>query len=296
MIRSMTGFGEAEREATAGRLRAEAKTVNHRFFSAQLRLPAAVDRYEPQVREWLREFLPRGHVNFSIRIEALDGTNGAPALQLDEPRAREYVRVLRDMKERLGLAGDVEIGLLAGRMGEFISPADAAAAELSVEDVRAVTEGAARATLAMREVEGERLRQDLEARLVGMETAMAVIAEQAPARLVAERDRLRASIQALAGDVAVDEERLAREVAYMADRWDISEELVRLRAHIDVFRGLIEGDGSEPVGKRLGFLAQEMHRESNTIGSKANDAVIEHQVIALKDEIERLREQIENVE
>lgn len=297
MIRSMTGFGEADRPTAAGRLRAEVKTVNHRFFSAQLRLPVAAEKYEPLIRESLREHLPRGHVNFSLRLEAGDGAAaGAPALQLDEPRAREYVRVLREMKDRLGLAGEVEIGHLTGRLGELIVNAETAAGELPVDDIRAVTADAARAALALREIEGAKLRADLEERLRAMEAAMAAIAERAPARLVAERDRLRAAIEALAGDIAVDEERLAREVAFMAERWDVNEELVRLRSHIELFRQMLASDDPEPVGKRLGFLAQEMHREINTIGSKANDATIEHRVIALKDELERLREQIENVE
>ncbi|MBX6362366.1 MAG: YicC family protein [Gemmatimonadetes bacterium] len=297
MIRSMTGFGEAERPTAAGRLRAEVKTVNHRFFSVQLRLPVAAERYEPLIREWLRAHLPRGHVTYSLRLEAGDGgVAGAPALQLDEPRAREYVRILREMKDRLGLAGEVDIGHLAGRLGELVVNAETAMVELPVDDVRAVTEDAARAALALREIEGAKLRADLEERLQAMEASMAVVAERAPARLVAERDRLRAAIQALAADVAVDEERLAREIAFLAERWDVNEELVRLRSHIELFRQLLSSDDPEPVGKRLGFLVQEMHREINTIGSKANDATIEHRVIALKDELERLREQVENVE
>jgi uncharacterized protein (TIGR00255 family) len=159
-----------------------------------------------------------------------------------------------------------------------------------------VTEAAARVAVAMREVEGQRLEEDLEQRLTGIESALVTIATLAPERLVAERDRMRRVVKDLAEDVSIDEDRLAREVAFLAERWDISEELVRLRAHIDVFRDTLAGDASEPVGKRLGFLIQEMHREGNTIGSKANDAAIEHQVIAIKDEIERLREQVENVE
>jgi uncharacterized protein (TIGR00255 family) len=122
------------------------------------------------------------------------------------------------------------------------------------------------------------------------------VAERAPARLTAERDRLRAAIAELAGEVATDEDRLAREIAYLAERWDISEELVRLRSHIDFFRDMMRQEGHEPVGKRLRFISQEMLREANTIGSKANDVGIQHQVVAIKNEIERLREQVENVE
>jgi uncharacterized protein (TIGR00255 family) len=296
MIRSMTGFGEAELDTAAGRLRAELKTVNHRFFSAQLRLPASAERFDGAIREWLRALLPRGHVNFSLRIESPDGA--APdglALSVDLLRAREYLRALRELQRALELPGEVDLGLLS-RYSDLIVPADAARVELSQEAVRAVTEAAARAATELREEEGRKLYADLEGRLRGMEAAMQVCATQAPLRLVAERDRLRAAVGQLAGDVAVDEDRLAREIAFLAERWDISEELVRLGSHIKLFRDLLRSDDAEPVGKRLGFLVQEMHREANTIGSKANDASIEHQVIALKDEIERLREQVDNVE
>ena len=148
----------------------------------------------------------------------------------------------------------------------------------------------------MREQEGRRLGDDLEQRLQGVERAMSRIEELAPGRLVAERDRMRRVIAELLDGVPIDEDRIAREIAYMAERWDISEELVRLRSHIELFRGSLEDGSADPVGKRLSFLTQEMNRETNTIGSKANDAAIEHQVIAIKEEIERLREQIENVE
>ncbi len=295
MIRSMTGFGEAELDTPAGRLRAELKTVNHRFFSAQLRLPTAAERFDGLIREWLRAFLPRGHLNYSLRIESPDGAPEEAALGVDLVRGREYVRVLRELKTALGLPGEVDVALLT-RFSDLIVPANAGRMDLDPEAVKAVTEGAARAATVLREEEGRKLPADLEGRLQGREAALEICAERAPARLVAERDRLRAAVAQLAGDIAIDEDRLAREVAFLAERWDISEELVRLRSHIKLFRDLLESDDPEPVGKRLGFLVQEMHREANTIGSKANDGVIEHQVIALKDEIERLREQVDNVE
>ena len=168
--------------------------------------------------------------------------------------------------------------------------------EVPADDIRAVIEDAARATSAMREDEGRRLQADLEARIAAIETALDAIAELAPARLAAERDRLRGVIAELAGGVAVSEERLAQEVAYLAERWDINEELVRFRSHNELFRELMAANPEEPVGKRLSFLVQEMHREANTIGSKANHAAIAHRVVAIKEEVERLREQVENVE
>ena len=296
MIRSMTGFGEAERDTPVGRLRCEIKTVNHRYFSVNLRLSAALERYEPQVREWLRGLLPRGHVNCSIRLQTGTSNTEGPELILDEARAQQYLTILRDMKQRFGLAGDVDLALLS-RFNELIKPAEPEDMDaISADDIKDVTEKAARAAVSMREIEGKKLADDLQGRLAAIEKAMALIAQQAPQRMVAERDRMKRVITELAGEVGIDEDRITREVAYMAERMDISEELVRLRSHIDLFRQILTTKSEDTVGKRLGFLTQEMHRETNTIGSKANDSQIEHHVISIKDEIERLREQVENVE
>jgi uncharacterized protein (TIGR00255 family) len=167
---------------------------------------------------------------------------------------------------------------------------------VEVEVLREMAAEAAQELVRLREAEGVRLEADLVERLAVMSTQLERVAERAPDRLVQERDRLREAVQELSEQVEVDEDRLAREIAYLADKWDINEEIVRYRSHIELFHEALAGDGSEPVGKRLGFLVQEMHREANTIGSKANDAVITEASMALKEEIERVREQVENVE
>lgn len=296
MIRSMTGFGEADRETAAGRLRAEVRTVNHRFFSANLRLSRVLERHEPQVREWLRARMPRGHVNFVLRLDRNGGGADATGLQLDVARAQQYLGALRTLQGELGLPGEIDVRMLS-RFGDVIIPAEEPEdAAIDADDVRLVTEAAADAAVRMREEEGRRLADDLEERLIGIEAAMGTIAQSAPARLVAERDRMRRVVAELLEGQPLDEDRVAKEIAFIAERWDISEELVRLRSHLELFRETVAADAAEPVGKRLSFLIQEMHREANTIGSKANDATIEHRVIAIKDEIERLREQVENVE
>lgn len=292
----MTGFGEAERETAAGRLRCEVKTVNHRYFSANIRMSAPLERFEPQIREWLRALMPRGHVNCSVRLNTGAGIGDAPPLTLDEGRVRQYLGLLHELKERFHLPGEVDIALLS-RFGELIRAAEPEDVELiEVEDIRAVTEAAARAAVGMREVEGGKLADDLLGRLDAIESALATIADRAPDRLIAERDRMHRVVSELAGTVGIDPDRIIREVAHMAERLDISEELVRLRAHIELFRTILDQSADEPAGKRLGFLTQEMHREANTIGSKSNDSHIDHRVISIKDEIERLREQIENIE
>jgi uncharacterized protein (TIGR00255 family) len=295
MIRSMTGFGEAERVTAAGTLRVEIRTVNHRHLSVNFRTPPSLAKWEPQMREWLRGQLSRGHVNGSVRLEAASAA-AAFGLALDEERVRAYLALFADLRDRFGVGGDPDVASLL-RFGDVIVRDDEGArVEVDGEDLRAVVEEAALATTRMREDEGRRLADDLEGRIGAIEAALAAIAELAPARLTAERDRLRAAIAELSGGVAVNEDRLAQEIAHLAERWDINEELVRFRSHNELFRELMAADAGEPVGKRLSFLVQEMHREANTIGSKANHAGIAHRVIAIKEEVERLREQVENVE
>jgi uncharacterized protein (TIGR00255 family) len=257
MIRSMTGFGEAELETPAGVLRAEIRTVNHRFFSVNLRLPTALDRYEPRLKEWLKAHFSRGHVNATYRLEGNDGVTGV-GLGLDLDRARRYLAIFRQLRDELDLPGDVTLDLLAGQP-DLVTREAAETIEVDGDAVREVTDRASRAVIDMREEEGRNLAVDLEDRLSAMALALKTIEERAPARLDTERERLRRSVAELAADVSLDEDRLAREIALIADRWDIS-------------------------------------REANTIGSKANDAGIEHRVVDIKNEIERLREQVENVE
>lgn len=294
MIRSMTGYGEAARPTAAGTLLVEVRTVNHRHFNANLRMPSTLARWESDVREWLRAGFARGHVNCSVRLEAPEGT--PRGVRLDEERVVTYVALLDQLRERFGISGAADLATVSRFPDIFVRDEGGEAAEIDPADLRAAIDDAARATTRMRDDEGRRLQADLEGRIAAIEAALDDIARLAPERLAAERDRLRAAVQELAGGVAVDPDRLAQEVAYLAERWDVNEELVRFRAHNEAFREFLAADVSEPVGKRLSFLVQEMHREANTIGSKANHAGIAHRVVAIKEEVERLREQVENVE
>jgi uncharacterized protein (TIGR00255 family) len=295
MIRSMTGFGDAERETAAGTLRVELRTVNHRHLNANFRLPNALVRWEGEMREWLRGHFQRGHVNCS----GLEPPAGTPrGLRLDPERVQTYLALLNELRERFGVVGEPDLGLVARFPDVFVreEPSEESTAEVGAEDLRAVVDEAAARCVVMREDEGRRLQDDLEGRLRAIEAALEVVEQRAPERLVSERERLRRAVQELTAGVAVDPDRLAQEVAYLAERWDVNEELVRFRSHNELFRALLAADAAEPVGKRLSFLVQEMNREANTIGSKANDAAIAHRVVAIKEEVERLREQVENVE
>jgi uncharacterized protein (TIGR00255 family) len=295
MIRSMTGFGEAERDTAAGRLRVEIRTVNHRFFNPAIRLPASEQRWETEVREWLRAHFSRGHVSCSVRLVVPEGV-AAAAVRLDEPRVRAYLAAYARLRDEFGVPGEPDLALLARHGDILLREGEDEAPRLGEEDLRACVDDAARANLQMRSAEGARLAADMGERLAAIEGALARVGEVAPARLERERERLRAAVgELIQGERRVDEGRLEQEIVLIAERWDVNEELVRFAAHHDAFRGFLAGE-AEAVGKRLSFLVQEMHREANTIGSKANDAAIAHQVVAIKDEIERLREQAENVE
>jgi uncharacterized protein (TIGR00255 family) len=293
----MTGFGEAERATPAGLLRVELKTVNHRFFNASMRTPYGFDRHEAAIQGWLKEYVSRGHVSVSLSLDTSVTASEEPAPELDLGRARHYRDALERMGRELGLEGGVSVDVLARFRDLFRAPEQSVEPmEVESEDLEALVRGAAESLVAMRDREGASLAADLGGRLDAMAGHLEAVAVSAPERLVRERDRLRAAVEELAGDAGVDEERLAREVAHMADKWDINEEIVRFRSHLTLFREAMAEEDHQPVGKRLGFLVQEMHREANTIGSKANDPEISARSVALKEEIERLREQLENVE
>lgn len=286
----MTGFGSAEGPVAGGRLRVEIRTVNHRYFNSQLKLPYDLAALEGELRERLRVLLVRGHVAASARWVETPRTDGAVGLDLD--RARQIVSALRRLKKTLRLKGEPDLGFVA-RYPEILTvTSEGVGVEWS--DIQPIVERAAQDVLMMREREGQAMAADLTMRLDALASGAATIGARAPERLSAELARLRKNVAELAGGVQVDEQRLAMEIALMADRVDVSEELVRFRTHLEACRTALEESGA--VGKRLGFLAQELLREINTIGSKANDASITQAVIAMKGELERFREQLENLE
>jgi uncharacterized protein (TIGR00255 family) len=229
--------------------------------------------------------LDRGHVTVSARW--IEAPPSEAAVTVDLGRARQVLAAARQLKKQLKLKGDVDLAFVARHPDVLALERDGAAAEWN--EVEPIVERAVQQLVAMRSREGAALATEL----VGRPGALAV-ERRAPERLGAELARLRKAVTELAAGVPVDEQRLAVEVALLADRVDITEELVRLRTHLGACREALAGDGA--VGKQLGFLAQELLREVNTIGSKANDAVIAQVVIAMKGELEKFREQLENLE
>jgi uncharacterized protein (TIGR00255 family) len=291
MISSMTGFGSAEGKVGALRVSVELRTVNHRFFNPSIKLPGSFSKWEGDVREILRQRIARGHVALTARVDRDSTAAGG----INEARFADYVEVLRELQKRHGLSGGLDASTVLS-LPDVVNLVTHDVDEGSVDELLAVVETAVAALRGMRSEEGARLSRFLRERMDLVAASVDRIAERAPIRLVEHGTRLRKSVRELAGAANVDAQRLAQEIAILADRMDISEEIDRFRAHIDAFCKTLDETESEAVGKRLGFLLQEMVREANTMGSKAADAPILGEVVSIKEELERIREQVENVE
>jgi len=292
MIRSMTGFGSAELERSGQRLTAEIRSVNHRFCEVSVRGPKVALQFEDQVRQLIQDRFSRG--KFNLTITWVGAGEQGEVLKLNEAVALRYVDLMSQLKSRFNLAGEVEVATVASLPDLFTWEHTAMSDEESWSLVKAVVEKACDNMNLMKEREGGALTRDFEARLAAIRKQLDLVSERAPLRPAEAKERMVARIKPLLDDVEMDPIRIAQEVALLADRLDCTEECVRLAAHLDQFRHLIEGP--ELAGRKLNFLLQEMNREANTIGSKANDVEIGHAVIVMKEEIERIREQVQNVE
>jgi uncharacterized protein (TIGR00255 family) len=292
MIRSMTGFGAADGMVGLSHVSVELRAVNHRFFSPSLKLPTALGRWEGEVREALRRRITRGHVTLTARMER----ELAPSARIDEARFAEYASQLKTLRDVNDLRGEVDVATVLRLPDVVRAGADEELPENAGDLLIGIVDQAAAALAEMREREGAQLSTVILERLALVEAAVARIAARAPERVVAQRDRLLENVAKLTNGLVLDEQRLSQEIAVLADRLDVGEEIDRFRTHIAAFTQTLQAAGGDAVGKRLGFLLQEMLREANTTGSKANDADIQRDVIAIKEELERIREQVENVE
>src|SRR5256714_8362151 len=288
----MTGFGSAEDRVLRGRLRIEIRTVNHRYFNPQLKLPADMAGVEIEMRERLRQRLERGPVAVTARW--VEGPGPEREVTIALSRAKQVVAAAQQLKKKLKLKGSVDLAFVARQPDVLTATNGASDQPVQWSDVQPIVERAARDVVAMREREGEALARELNGRLDALEAAAQTIEAQAPARLKAEHERLKRAVAELTAQTSVDEQRVALEIAVLADRVDITEELVRFRSPAAAARRALRSDRA--VGKQLGFLAQELLREVNTMGSKANDAHITQTVIAMKGDLEKFREQLENLE
>ena len=292
MIRSMTGYGSSEIERSGQRLTAEIRSVNHRFCEVSVRGPKVAMLFEDQIRQLVQDRFSRG--KFNLTISWVGAGDQGEVLKLNDSVAQRYVDLMNTLKARFGLSGDIDLRTLAALPDLFSWEHTSMSDEESWALVREVVEKAADSMSMMKTREGSALSTDLDKRLVILRVELERVAERAPLRPGEAKERMVMRIKPLLDDVEMDPIRIAQEVAMLADRLDCTEECVRLSAHLDQFKHLI--DGSEMAGRKLNFLLQEMNREANTIGSKANDVEIAHAVIVMKEEIERLREQVQNVE
>lgn len=294
MVRSMTGFGHAEGTVGTLHVTVEIRTVNHRFFSPSIKLPAAFTQWETEVREAMRTRVSRGHITLTARTER---TAVAPNPGIDASKFAEAVRTLRELSAQHALAGEVDLASVL-RMPDVIATHRDPVEENvgTAPELVAIVEHALVSLNKARAEEGVRLVAVLLDRLGIVRQAVERIAARAPERVIAHRDRLKQAVLELTGGIPLDDQRLMQEVALLADRIDISEEMDRFRSHLSAFELTLEQAPPDGVGKRLGFLLQELLREANTTGSKGADNAVLQDVVAIKEELERIREQVENLE
>jgi uncharacterized protein (TIGR00255 family) len=288
----MTGYGSAEIQREGQRLSAEVRSVNHRFCEVSIRAPKLVSPFEDQVRQLVQERFARGKINLSITWIGVGETG--ETLRVNDAVADQYVQLLGRLRERYHIDSGLDLRTLAGLPDVFLWEHTALSDDETWGLLKEVVNGACDNMSTMKGREGEALARDFAKRLDLIRNELDRIAERAPLRPQEAKDRLMTRLKPLLADVEMDPLRIAQEVAMLADRLDCTEECVRLAAHIDQFRSLI--DGPELAGRKLNFLLQEMNREANTIGSKANDVDMARAVIVIKEELERLREQVQNVE
>ena len=292
MLKSMTGFGRCENITDEYRISVEMKAVNHRYLDLSIKMPTKFNYFEASIRTLLKKYIQRGKVDLFINYE--DYTQGNMCLKYNRALAAEYMDYFNKMAEEFSIQNDVKVSTLA-KFPEVFSMEQAPDDEEHLWGIlSAALEDAAVRFVQSREVEGEHLKNDLLGKLDYMTGLVDYIEGRSPQILTEYRAKLEAKVQELLNGTAMDEGRIAAEVTIYADKICVDEETVRLRSHIENTRKDLLSGGS--VGRKLDFIAQEMNREANTILSKSNDLSISDKAIALKTEIEKVREQIQNIE
>ncbi len=295
MIRSMTGYGRAEAVLGGRKYVVEIKSLNHRYLELSLRIPANLLPLEMEIKKKINEQLIRGKIDITIRRETYSGIEGSRLLEVNLPLVKNYYDLLIQLKDLFNLKEDITLDMMAGLKDVFI-PLETLEDEITVlwEGLAGVLSNAIAALIDMRQKEGEVLGQDLKARLYLINEHLDEIDARAPQIVLEYQKRLVARIRELMDGMVIDESRLSQEVAIMAEKSDITEEIVRFRSHIKQFFEMLKSP--EAMGRKVDFLIQEMNREVNTIGSKSNDAEISCHVIEIKSELAKLREQVQNLE
>lgn len=292
MIKSMTGFGRCEVSEADRKFTVEMKSVNHRYLDVNIKMPKKLNFFESTIRNFLKKYMERGKVDIFITYE--DMTENRMALRYNSDLATEYYKYMEQMSEEFGLPNDISISRLSRYPDVFVMEEQT----IDEKELWAVLEkalqGACEQFVETRITEGENLKKDIFGKLDGMLTKIDFIEERSPQIIAEYRTKLEEKVRELLGDTQIDESRIATEVVIFADKICTDEETVRLRSHIDHMKATLEAGGG--IGRKLDFIAQEMNREANTTLSKANDIQVSNVAIDLKTEIEKIREQIQNIE
>jgi uncharacterized protein (TIGR00255 family) len=291
----MTGYGRAEAVLGGRKYVVEIKSLNHRYLELSLRIPANLLPLEMEIKKKINEHLIRGKIDITIRRETYSGIEGSRLLEVNLPLVKNYYDLLIQLKDLFNLKEDITLDMMAGLKDVFI-PLETLEDEITVlwEGLAGVLSNALAALIDMRQKEGEVLGQDLKARLYLINEHLDEIDARAPQIVLEYQKRLVARIRELMDGMVIDESRLSQEVAIMAEKSDITEEIVRFRSHIKQFLEMLKSP--EAIGRKVDFLIQEMNREVNTIGSKSSDAQVSCHVIEIKSELAKLREQVQNLE
>ena len=292
MVRSMTGFGRAEQDFDGLNVTVEIKSVNHRYFEFSSRLPRSYQYLEEKLKNFCQGRIARGKVEVSVLID--DTRPGGTKVEINGEYCDSYLNALKTLKTCYDLKDDISVMTVARNPEVFKITKSDLDADLLTESVLSVASAAADAFVAMRETEGRRLKADVENRVGIILNRVELIEKRSPETVKIYREKIEQKMLELLGNVQVDEQRLLTETAIFADKVAVAEETVRLRSHMQQLCALMEDN--EAIGRKLDFVVQEMNREANTIGSKAQDIEIARAVIDIKAEIEKIREQIQNIE
>lgn len=292
MIKSMTGYGSAKGQAAGFEITAELRSVNNRYLEVSVRLPRSFMFAEESVKSLVAKHISRGKVDVFINIVSCGADD--VAVRINEPLMKGYLQAVREIAEKCGVSGDISAKDIARMPDVLTVERSETDSEAMSKAICAVLENALNDFDAMRVREGEKLHQDVSSRIETISSFVDVVEKEAPKTAEAYRARLEEKMKEVLSDRSVDEGRLIQEVAIFADHIAVDEETVRLRSHMDQLRTMLE-TGS-PIGRKIDFLVQEFNREANTIGSKCQNSGIAHVVVDLKSEIEKIREQIQNIE
>lgn len=292
MIKSMTGFGRAEAVSKERKVSVELKSVNHRYLDLNIKMPKRLSYFEGEIRNVMKTYIRRGKVDVFITYE--DYTMGGMALKYNAELAKQYLEYLNQMSAELGIENDIHVSTLSRYPDVFTMEEQVPDEEELWSFLEGPLHEACRKFVETREREGSNLKRDLLEKLDGLEAKVNVVEKRSPEVVKAYREKLEAKMHELLEDNQIDDSRIAAEVILFSDKICNDEETVRLRSHIHGMRKIL--DENEGVGRKMDFMAQEMNREANTILSKSNDLTVSNAAIDLKTEIEKIREQIQNIE